>query len=95
VFLQSLNRGVALVLLLMSGWAATNAPLAWGQGEVRRKVKAKAEPVYTELAKRMHMTGVVKFEVAISPNEAVKKWRYKASPEESRQVEEFHFDPDQ
>lgn len=69
--LQSLNRVVALGLLLISGLAATNAPQAWGQGEVHRKAKVKVPPVYPELAKRMHIAGVVKVEVTISPDGSV------------------------
>ncbi len=70
--MQSLFRVVALGLLLMGGLAATNAPQAWGQGEVHRKAISKVEPAYPELARRMQITGVVKVEVTILPNGSVK-----------------------
>jgi len=72
VSLRSLNRVVALGLLLMGGWTATNAPQAWGQSEVHRRVKVRVSPVYPELAKRMHIAGVVKVEVTISPDGSVR-----------------------
>jgi TonB family protein len=68
----SLNRVFALCLLLIAGWAATAAPLAWGQEEITRKVKSKVAPVYPELAKRMNLTGVVKVMITVNSNGQVK-----------------------
>ncbi len=77
---HGLNRVIAVGLLL-GGWAATSAPLAWGQEikgeetkgqETNRKVKTKVSPVYPELAKRMNITGVVKVRLTIAANGAVK-----------------------
>jgi TonB family protein len=62
----------AVGLLLLGGWAATNAPLAWGQEEVNRKAKLKVAPVYPELARRMNITGVVKVQVTVAPNGSIK-----------------------
>jgi len=72
VSFQTLNRGFAVGLLLISGWAATSAPLAWGQEEINRKVKTKVAPVYPDLARRMRITGVVKIEVTVSTNGSIK-----------------------
>jgi len=69
---QALNRVIAVGLLLIGGWAATSAPLAWGQQEINRKAKFKVAPVYPELAKRMSITGVVKVLVTVSTNGSVK-----------------------
>ncbi len=69
---QSINRVVAVGLLLLGGWAATSNPMAWGQEEIHRKAKTKIPPVYPELAKRNHITGVVKLWVAVAPSGAVK-----------------------
>ncbi|MGD0791515.1 MAG: energy transducer TonB [Terriglobales bacterium] len=68
---QVLNRAVAVGLLLLGGWAATGAPLAWGQ-EIDRKAKSKVAPVYPELAKRMNITGVVKVQVTVSAKGEIK-----------------------
>jgi len=73
VSVKTLNRVLAMgLLLLVGGWIATSAPLAWGQAEVNRKVKSKVAPVYPELAKRMFITGVVKIQVTVSANGSVK-----------------------
>ena len=115
---HGLNRVIAVGLLL-GGWAATSAPLAWGQEikgqETNRKVKSKVSPVYPELARRMNISGVVKVRVTVAANgsvkdaklvgghpvlanaalDAVKKWRFEASPQESTGIVEFRFDPAQ
>lgn len=69
------NRVIAVGLLL-GGFAASSAPLAWGQEikgqETNRKVKSKVSPVYPDLARRMNITGVVKVRVTIAANGSVK-----------------------
>jgi TonB family protein len=76
VTFHGLNRVIAVGLLLLGGWAATSAPLGWGQEikgqETNRKVKSKVSPVYPELARRMNITGVVKVRVTIAANGSVK-----------------------
>jgi TonB family protein len=72
VSFQGLNRGFAVGLLLISGWIAASAPLAWGQEEINRKVKTKVAAVYPQLARRMNITGVVKIEVTVSANGSIK-----------------------
>ncbi|MGZ4821121.1 MAG: energy transducer TonB [Terriglobales bacterium] len=76
MILQPLHRAVAVGLLLMGGWAATSAPLAWGQEaktqEGSRKAKTRVSPVYPELARRMNITGVVKVRVTVAANGTVK-----------------------
>jgi TonB family protein len=72
VSFQALNRGFAVCLLLIGGWVATSAPLAWGQEELNRKVKSKVAAVYPPLARRMNITGVVKIEVTVSTNGSIK-----------------------
>ena len=69
--IQALNRVFAVGLLLIGGWVATSAPLAWGQ-ELNRKVKSKVTPSYPELARRLNITGVVKVQVTVSANGSVK-----------------------
>src|ERR1700688_4619707 len=69
--MQGLNRVFAVGLLLIGGWIATSAPLAWGQ-EVDRKTKTKVAPVYPDLARRMNITGVVKVQITVATNGSVK-----------------------
>lgn len=75
VTFHGLNRVIAVGLLL-GGWAATSAPLAWGQEikgqETNRKVKSKVSPLYPELARRMNISGVVKVRVTVAANGSVK-----------------------
>ena len=69
--MQALSRVFAVGLLLIGGWVATNAPMAWGQ-EIDRKAKTKVAPVYPELARRMNITGVVKVQITVAANGSVK-----------------------
>jgi|SRR5208282_3470789 len=62
----------AVGLLLLSGWAATIAPPAWGQDEVTRKAKIKVAPTFPELARRMNISGVVKIQVTVLANGSIK-----------------------
>jgi TonB family protein len=98
--------------LLVSGCLAASAGPAWGQDEINRTVKSKIAPVYPELARRMSITGVVKVQVTVAANgavksaklvgghpvlanaalDAVRKWRYEASKEETTGIVEFRFD---
>jgi TonB family protein len=75
VSFPALNRGFAVGLLLLGGWVATCAPLAWGQEEINRKAKFKVAPVCPELARRMNITGVVKVLVTVAANGTVKNAR--------------------
>lgn len=70
--MQALNRGIAVVLLLVGTWVGLNSTQAWSEDTVSRKVKNKVEPSYPELAKRMNIVGVVKVQVTVLPNGSVK-----------------------
>jgi TonB family protein len=72
VSFRAVNRALAVGLLLFGGWAATSAPLAWGQEEISRKPKTKVAPVYPELARRMNIAGVVKVQITVAANGSVK-----------------------
>lgn len=43
--------------------------------EIVRRAKAKVQPSYPELARKMNITGVVKIEVVVTPNGQVKDAR--------------------
>ncbi len=68
---RTLNHALAVGVLLLGGWAAISAPLAWGQ-EVNRKIKIRVAPVYPEIARRMNISGVVKIQVTVATNGTVK-----------------------
>jgi TonB family protein len=69
---KSLNRFIAIGLLSLVGWVAIGGSPAWGQEEINRTVKTKVAPVYPELARRMNITGVVRVQITVAPNGAVK-----------------------
>ena len=72
---QTLNRTFAVGLLLLGGWAATSAPLVWGQEELNRRAKSKVPPSYPDLARRMHLSGVVKILITVAPSGSIKDAR--------------------
>jgi TonB family protein len=63
---------IALVFIAVTAMVAQNAPQNTNGG---RKVTARVAPVYPELAKRMHLQGVVKIEAVVRPNGGVKSTR--------------------
>ena len=72
--LRTLNHGLAVGLLLILGCATSMPPVAWSQEaeQITRKVKSKVAPAYPDLARRMNISGVVKVQVTVDKNGAVK-----------------------
>jgi TonB family protein len=62
---------VAMMAMVTTGTMAQAAPA----GGTDRKIAARVAPVYPELAKRMHIHGVVRIEAIVRPNGAVKSTR--------------------
>jgi len=64
---------LALVLALSSNLLhAQNTTISSGS---ERKISSRVAPVYPELAKKMHIHGVVRVEVIVRPNGSVKSSR--------------------
>jgi TonB family protein len=63
----------AVVVLLMTALASAQSTSASTNSE--RKVAARVAPVYPELAKKMHIRGIVKVEAIVRPNGSVKSTR--------------------
>lgn len=83
--------------------------------ESKRKIKSRTNPQYSDLARKMGISGKVKVEIVIAPDghvkssravgghpvliqsclDAVKDWRYEPAPEETTQIIEFDFRPQQ
>jgi TonB family protein len=61
-----------MVTLALFAGLFTRTSTAQAQGYAERKVVNRIAPVYPELAKRMHVSGVVKLEVVIRANGDVK-----------------------
>jgi len=68
-----MRRASKLILVMaFSAGLFPQAFLAQNKEHPERKVIAKVEPVYPELAKHMHIAGVVRLEVVVRPNGSVK-----------------------
>lgn len=61
---------IAIVALTMGVAGAQTA-----QGHSERKIASRVTPVYPDLAKKMHIRGVVKIEAVVRPNGSVKSTR--------------------
>ena len=62
---------VAIILMASLAGAQDNAAAALSD----RKVATRVAPVYPELAKKMHIRGVVRVEAIVRPNGSVKSTR--------------------
>jgi len=65
-----MGRRFIFILLLLQMAAA--APAQDSTPQQARKVVLKVSPAYPDLAKRMHLSGVVKLRATIAPNGLVK-----------------------
>jgi len=64
---------LAAALILTAGMAMAQTTSVSSAAE--RKVTLRVPPVYPELAKKMHIRGVVKIEAVVKPNGMVKSTR--------------------
>jgi len=64
--------GTLVIALVLSAGLCLSIDAAWAQTRPERRAVEKAAPVYPELAKRVHLKGVVKMEVVVRPNGSVK-----------------------
>jgi TonB family protein len=73
------SRRTAAVLLAILALAITAIPILSAQqqqsDDIIRRAKTKVEPVYPDLARKMHLSGTVKIEVVVLPNGSVKDAR--------------------
>jgi TonB family protein len=69
--LKFLAVAVAMTAISTTRTMAQAAPAAGTE----RKVSARVAPVYPELAKRMHIHGIVRIEAIVRPNGTVKSTR--------------------
>lgn len=113
---MGLSWGPRLAASALAGLLA--AGIMVGQSTVeesKRKVKAKVNPQFSELARKMNLRGKVKVEIVIAPDghvkssravgghpvlvelcrDAVRDWKFEPAPEESTELLEFEFKPQQ
>jgi TonB family protein len=104
---------ISIVVLLLSGGSLTSAQHVPPQPNQGRKITNRVEPVYPELARRMHVRGMVKLEATVRANgsvrstkvlggspvlamaagDAVGKWKFEPTPNETTEVVEISFKP--
>lgn len=71
-----MRRGVLFLALILAFWShLTRAQNTTVSSSSERKISARVVPVYPELAKKMHIHGVVRVEVIVRPNGSVKSSR--------------------
>ena len=75
-----MSHRMAVALLAVLTLATTAVPVSTKaqqseSDEIVRRAKNKVEPVYPELARKMHLAGTVKIEVVVAPNGTVKDAR--------------------
>lgn len=70
-------RSCVLILALIAAFASNQASAQSSTvtSGSDRKIAARAAPVYPDLAKKMHIHGVVKVEAIVRPNGSVKSTR--------------------
>lgn len=66
------RRLLACIALILTGASLTLAQNLPAQLNRERKITTRIAPTYPELAKRMHMRGMVKLEVMVRPNGSVR-----------------------
>jgi TonB family protein len=66
------RRFILVLLMLLTVAATSSSAKDLDTSQVARKVLSKAMPVYPDLARRTHISGVVKLRATISPNGSVR-----------------------
>jgi TonB family protein len=69
---RSSSLATLLLVFTMGMAAAQNGPVT---SPSERKVATRVAPVYPELAKKMHIRGIVRVEAVVKPNGVVKSTR--------------------
>src|SRR5438105_3824651 len=76
----SLNKAISLfrvplcIVLIAVVTSVAIRPLpAFANDAIDRKVKSKMSPIYPEIARKMGLTGIVKIQLIVAPNGAVKE----------------------
>lgn len=71
-----MRRGIRFIAVALVCWMSPAiAQVAPAVSSSQRKVTTRIMPTYPELAKRMHMHGIVKVEAVVRPNGTVKSTR--------------------
>jgi len=80
VRLLTLSRPVLWGALALAIIVPAMSSPAQGQEEVTRKIKSRVDPLYPELARRMHISGTVKLQLVIAKDGTVKSAKVIGGP---------------
>jgi TonB family protein len=78
--LLTLSRSVLWGTLALALTVPALSVSAQGQEETTRKVKSRVDPMYPELARRMHISGTVKLQIVVSKEGTVKSTKVIGGP---------------
>ena len=78
--LLTLSRPVLWGALALALIIPAFSSRAQAQEETTRKIKSRVDPMYPELARRMHISGTVKLQVVISKDGTVKSTKVIGGP---------------
>ena len=70
-----MRRSLALLTFMVTLWMGLAVAQDSSSSNADRKIVARVTPIYPELAKKMHIHGVVRVEATIRPNGQVKSTR--------------------
>ncbi len=70
-----MSRAVSFFALILVSGMTLSAIGQSSSATAERKVSSRVAPAYPELARRMHLQGVVKIEAVVRPNGTVKSTR--------------------
>jgi len=70
-----MRRSLALLMFMTTLWMGLAVAQDSSSSNPDRKIVARVTPVYPELAKKMHIHGIVRVEATIRPNGQVKSTR--------------------
>ena len=70
---RGVRCSLLLFLALTTVWLAVRPLPGFAQDSIDRKVKTKVSPTYPELARKMGISGIVKLQLVVALNGAVKE----------------------
>lgn len=70
---RTARKSLLLLLTLIALFVTFPVVSVHAQDTIDRKVKSRVSPLYPEIARKMNLAGVVKIELTVAPNGAVKE----------------------
>jgi TonB family protein len=71
--MAALLLGITIGMTIAAGMGLNLVRAQEADKDIVRRAKSKVEPAYPDLARKMNITGIVKVQVVVAPNGAVKE----------------------